>query len=66
MAEKAHLHHLRGVNNDSIESITYATLGKEWVTNFIEHHSEIQTVVGHAIEKSRIEGRTAPVLRKWF
>ena len=66
MAEKVRLRRLRGVNDDSIERVTYPPLGKEWVANFIERHSEIQTVVGHAIEKSRIEGTMAPVLRKWF
>ena len=66
MAEKIRERHLHGINDESIELIKYEHLGKAWVANFIERHPQIETVVGHTIEKSRIEGTTPEVLRQWF
>lgn len=66
MAEKLRQRRVIGVNDQSIQLVTYKPLGQEWVSNFIERRSELQTVTGHAIEKSRIEGTTAEVLRQWF
>ena len=34
--------------------------------NFLRRHPELKTVVGKTIEKSRIKGTSAEVLKKWF
>ena|SRR5947207_1970555 len=41
-------------------------LGRDWVRNFLRRHSELKTVIGKTIEKSRIKGTSAEVLKKWF
>ena len=66
MAEKVRQRRLIGVNDESIELVTYKPLGNEWVANFIERHSDLKTVTGHAIEKDRVEGTKEDVLRNWF
>ena len=39
-------------------------LRRDWVWNFLRRHPELKTIIGKTIEKSRIKGTSAEVLKK--
>jgi DDE superfamily endonuclease/Tc5 transposase DNA-binding domain/helix-turn-helix, Psq domain len=45
---------------------TKGSLGKEWVSNFLQRHSELKSVVGKPIELSRVTETTVEALTAWF
>ena len=42
------------------------TVGKNWVTRFLQRHPEIHTKTGKKIDVLRLNGTTSEILRAWF
>lgn len=66
MAESIRECRLHAVNDNAMTCVEYPPLGRDWVTNFLERHPHLKTVVGQTIESSRIQGTLPNVLKKWF
>ena len=48
--------HLRdGINDDGIQDVNYAPIGKEWVQRFIKRHPQLKAVYSETIEASRVK-----------
>src|SRR5436305_1663021 len=66
MAEAIRMQRLYKINDASAEYVSYEPLGEQWVTRFLERHPQLQTVVGHTIEESRVKESSHEKLLWWF
>src|SRR5205085_691826 len=66
MAEALIHRRVAQINDDGMELVSYPPLGKEWYKQFRNRYPEINTIVGTAIEMSRMKDASKEVLEKWF
>jgi len=50
MAEFIRSRRVRNINNQFIELVQYEPLGDQWVTRFMSHHPQLQTILPRPIE----------------
>ena len=65
MVEEIRRNRHSGINN-SAKHITYVSIGDSWVQRFLQRHPHLQTVMGQAIEASRLKETSADVINHWF
>jgi hypothetical protein len=55
-----------GINEPSVEYITYQPLGQEWTLGFLERNPNLQTVITYAIELARITEASPEIIENWY
>jgi hypothetical protein len=66
MADEIQKRRVVQINDVSITHVFYMPIGKNWVSRFVLRHPQLQTVLGHYIESSRIKGATKDALNQFF
>ena len=66
IAHELRQHRLVGINDDGIQHVNYAPIGKEWVQRFIKRHPQLKTVYSETIEASRVKDVTYEAVEKFY
>jgi hypothetical protein len=66
MAEEIRKRRLRGINEPSVELVTYDPIGSQWVQRFLQRHPELKSIMGKCIELARVKESTPEVIEHWF
>lgn len=66
MAEHIRRDHVSAVNESFIERVSYPPLGKNWVSNFMNHHPHFKATYARRIEASRVDQSTEESCKKWL
>jgi len=66
MAEELRKQRLIGINDASIELVSYPPIGARWVDRFIQRHSGLKTVFARQIDAARLKETKREVLQQWF
>jgi Tc5 transposase DNA-binding domain len=66
MAEEIRKRRVVGINEPSIEYVTYEPLGQQWTQRFIERHPYLATSMTRSIELARITEASPQVIENWY
>src|SRR5436305_1136600 len=55
-----------GINDDSVQLVTYDRFGKDWVARFMSRHPQLMRARRKLIEAARIKDVSVERLTKWF
>ena len=66
MAEEIRNQRVVGVNDASMELVSYRPIGQQWVQRFLLRHPQLQSVIGVRIEASRLHNITKEILNRWL
>src|SRR2546423_11350402 len=66
MAKELRKLRVRRINDDSIESISYPPIAKQWANRFMAHHPELGSTVSKTIDATRLKDITKEKLMAWF
>lgn len=66
MAEAIRTRRVIGINDPSITRVSYPPIGKQWVSRFMQHHPNLDSIIAETIEAARIKETSSEVLQKWF
>jgi hypothetical protein len=66
MAEEIRKRRLHGINEPSVELVTYDPIGRQWVQRFLQRHPELKSIMGKCIELARVKESTPEVIEHWF
>ncbi len=66
MAEAIRTRRTLGINDASITLVQYNEIGEKWVTWFLEHHSELASIMPEQIDGARVNESSHEVFQKWF
>ena len=64
MAEELWHQHIKTINDDGIECVSYPSIAKQWVNRFLAYHPELNSTVGRTIDAVRIKNVTKDTLMK--
>ena len=54
IAEEIRQRRVVGINEPSVEYVTYEPLGEEWILRFLQRHPNLKTALTRSIEIARI------------
>ena len=66
MAEEVRKRRVKQINDPSIQLVTYAPIGLQWIPRFLSRHLELASVMTRRIDAPRIKDASPEGLRKWF
>src|SRR5579871_6832382 len=55
-----------GINEPSVEYVTYESLGQEWTLRFLERHPNLQMAITHAIGLAHITEASSEIIENWY
>jgi len=66
MAEHVRRQRVIGINDQNNQHIHYEPIGLQWVSRFMSRHPQLQIVVPHLIEATRVKDTSLEALQGWF
>jgi hypothetical protein len=66
MAEEVGNRRVKQINDPSIQLVTYAPIGHQWIPRFLCRHLELASVMTRRIDAPRIKDASPEALQKWF
>ena len=66
MAEEIRNRHVANINDNSIELVSYPSIGSSWVQRFLHRHQHLKTVIGVPIEAARMRDTSQEAIDNWF
>jgi len=66
MAEVIQSRRVRNVNDEFVQYVNYEPIGDKWVSRFMNHHPQLQTIIPRPIEVAQVEDTSYEALKQYF